>query len=109
MNITLSKSAGFCPGVKRADITIGRLIRERGEKEDIYILGELIHNNVYNEYLKNNGVISLNEDEIEEKAKVKEIIREQPERFIELANIIRKENEQWQSTSQQLHTGQPIP
>lgn len=46
---------------------------------------------------------------IELKAKVKEIIREQPERFIELANIIRKDNEQWQSTSQQLHTGQPIP
>ena len=46
---------------------------------------------------------------IELKAKVKEIIREQPERFIELANIIRKENEQWQSTSQQLHTGQLIP
>lgn len=46
---------------------------------------------------------------IELKAKVKEIIREQPERFVELANIIRKDNEQWQSTSQQLHTGQPIP
>lgn len=46
---------------------------------------------------------------IELKAKVKEIIREQPERFIELANIIRKDNEQWQSTNQQLHTGQPIP
>lgn len=46
---------------------------------------------------------------IELKAKVKEIIREQPERFVELANIIRKDNEQCQSTSQQLHTGQPIP
>ena len=46
---------------------------------------------------------------IELKAKVKQIIREQPERFVELANIIRKDNEQWQSTRQQLHTGQLIP
>ena len=46
---------------------------------------------------------------IELKAKVKELIREQPERFIELANIMRKDTEQWQSTNQQLHTGQPIP
>lgn len=46
---------------------------------------------------------------IELKQKVKQLIKENPERFIELASIIRKENELWQSTSQQLHTGQPIP
>lgn len=46
---------------------------------------------------------------IELKQKVKQLIKENPERFIELANIIRKENELWQSTNQQQHTGQPIP
>lgn len=46
---------------------------------------------------------------IELKQKVKQLIKENPERFIELATIIRKDNEQWQSTSQQLHTEQPIP
>lgn len=46
---------------------------------------------------------------IELKQKVKQLIKENPERFIELASIIRKENELWQSTNQQQHTGQPIP
>lgn len=46
---------------------------------------------------------------IELKQKVKQLIKENPERFIELAIIIRKENELWQSTNQQQHTGQPIP
>ena len=40
---------------------------------------------------------------IELKQKVKQLIKENPE----LASIIRKDNEQWQSTSQQLHTEQP--
>ena len=46
---------------------------------------------------------------IELKQKVKQLIKENPERFIELASIMRKEDELWQSTSQQLHTGQPTP
>ena len=46
---------------------------------------------------------------IELKQKVKQLIKENPDRFIELASIIRKENELWQSTNQQQHTGQPIP
>ena len=46
---------------------------------------------------------------IELKQKVKQLIKENPKRFIELATIIRKDNEQWQSTNQQQHTGQPIP
>ena len=74
---------------------------------------------LYIPYIENGDIFSFKRENmeyfgrfygiIELKAKVKEIIREQPERFIELANIIRKDNEQWQSTNQQLHTGQPIP
>lgn len=46
---------------------------------------------------------------IELKRKVKELIKENPERFIELAHIIRKDYDLWLRSSQQLHTEQPIP
>ncbi len=64
MNVTLSKYAGFCPGVKRADITVRRLIAEREEGEQIFTLGHLIHNDIYNAELESQGVRSATLEEI---------------------------------------------
>jgi len=56
VKITLSKGAGFCPGVKRADIEIRRLISEKAYNERIYTLGSLIHNRGYTEELSALGI-----------------------------------------------------
>ncbi len=63
MKVTLSESAGFCPGVKRADAHVRELIESSGEK--IYTLGNLIHNRLYNEELKEMGVRALEISEVE--------------------------------------------
>lgn len=79
MNVTLSKYAGFCPGVKRADITVRRLIAERESGEQIFTLGHLIHNNHYNAELESFGVRSVSLGEIEAmlppKSKITVVIR----------------------------------
>ena len=59
MKINLSKYAGFCPGVKRADKEINRLIENRRPNEKIYTLGALIHNEIYTEGLKARGVYPI--------------------------------------------------
>ncbi len=59
MNINISKNAGFCPGVKRADKEINSLIGERKNGERIFTLGKLIHNDIYNNELKSRGVLSV--------------------------------------------------
>ena len=59
MEIILSKNAGFCPGVKRADDAIKALIKERKEGELIFTLGPLIHNGVYISSLEAEGVFSV--------------------------------------------------
>ncbi len=63
INITLSKNAGFCPGVRRADTEVRHLIDGRSADERIFTLGHLIHNGHYNERLESQGVhaISLSE------------------------------------------------
>ena len=65
MNVTLSKYAGFCPGVKRADITVKKLIKERLEGESVYTLGHLIHNPHYNAALEAQGVKSISIEELD--------------------------------------------
>ncbi len=69
MNITLSKNAGFCPGVKRADKEVMRLVCERQEGERIFTLGKLIHNDIYNENLASMGVFAIGIKELEEELK----------------------------------------
>ena len=64
MNITVAKGSGFCPGVKRADAEIMRLIKERKGNERIFTLGHLIHNRIYNESLAALGVRSVTLPEI---------------------------------------------
>ena len=63
--ITLAKKAGVCPGVKRAHDFVEKLILEaKGAK--IYTLGQLIHNEQYNESLRARGVFSVSLEEVEE-------------------------------------------
>lgn len=63
--ITLSKYAGFCPGVRRADEITRDLIARRSNNEKIYTLGYLIHNEHYNEELERLGVLSVGYDDVE--------------------------------------------
>ena len=58
MKVTLSEHAGFCPGVRRADVSVNRLLSER-KNTKIYTLGNLIHNRIYNEELERRGVKSI--------------------------------------------------
>ncbi len=79
MKVTLSEYAGFCPGVKRADRTIRRLINDRLPGEEIFTLGNLIHNRQYNQELESLGVRSITFSELEEmfplKSKTTVVIR----------------------------------
>ena len=65
MDIILSKYAGFCPGVRRADKIIQDLIKDRSTGDRIYTLGHLIHNRIYNEGLESSGVASIEIDDVE--------------------------------------------
>ena len=64
MEITVAKYAGFCFGVERAVSTVRDIIKEHRGKR-IYTLGLLIHNPVIIEDLRKNGVISIEEDEVD--------------------------------------------
>ena len=66
MSVTLSKSAGFCPGVRRADQCIHRLIENAERNEKIYTIGPLIHNRIYNEELASLGVGCISLSEVED-------------------------------------------
>ena len=58
-NIKLAKNAGFCYGVKRAvDTTIN--LKLKNPKENICVLGELIHNSHVISYLKSLGISTIN-------------------------------------------------
>ena len=59
MSVIVSKYAGFCPGVRRADDEIKKLINARGAGERIYTLGDLIHNGIYLNSLRELGVESI--------------------------------------------------
>ena len=59
MQIILSENAGFCPGVRRADMAVRALIDARQKNELIFTLGPLIHNGVYVSSLENEGVRSV--------------------------------------------------
>ncbi len=65
MEIILSKNAGFCPGVRRADDAVRALISKRNNGDKICTLGSLIHNRLYVDELKKQGVdvISISDAE----------------------------------------------
>ena len=56
MEIILSKNAGFCPGVRRADDAVRALMSKRNNGDKICTLGSLIHNRLYVDELKKQGV-----------------------------------------------------
>ncbi|MBE6679992.1 MAG: bifunctional 4-hydroxy-3-methylbut-2-enyl diphosphate reductase/30S ribosomal protein S1 [Ruminococcaceae bacterium] len=66
MRVTVAKEAGFCFGVKRATDFVEK---ELGGKYDIYILGHLIHNRIYNEHLAARGAKITTVEEVEDIAK----------------------------------------
>ena len=66
MIVTVAKEAGFCFGVKRATEFVEK---ELGGKADIYILGHLIHNRIYNEHLEARGAKIAAVSDVEEIAK----------------------------------------
>ena len=63
--VKLSEYAGFCPGVRRADKTVHELLLKHGGEARIYTLGHLIHNRLYNDALRENGVNSIDFDSVE--------------------------------------------
>ena len=66
MEIILSKNAGFCPGVRRADEAVRRLISERRKDDLIFTLGPLIHNGIYVSSLENEGVYPVDISKVQE-------------------------------------------
>ncbi len=65
MSITVAKNAGFCFGVKRATDRLEAAIAQRRAGERIFTLGNIIHNDVYNFFLRESGVKVLRIDEVE--------------------------------------------
>ena len=63
--IIIGKDSGFCFGVKRAAETVEKCIVEAAKGEEIYTLGKLIHNDVFNARLADRGVSSIPEEDIE--------------------------------------------
>ena len=62
--ITVAENAGFCFGVKRATGEIEHSLDEAvGER--IYIIGELIHNPIYTQSLKDRGVVTIDVSDAE--------------------------------------------
>jgi len=60
--IRVAKNAGFCFGVRQATSTIEELIKNKTQGDVICTLGKLIHNDQYNEFLKENGVCVIDVD-----------------------------------------------
>ena len=64
MTVTVSKFAGFCPGVRRATQHIESILSDHAYDE-VHILGELIHNQIYLDSIYRRGVRSVTFSEIE--------------------------------------------
>ena len=56
IHVTVAKNAGFCFGVARAAKFVEQEISTAIPNERIYTLGKLIHNDTYNNHLKECGV-----------------------------------------------------
>ena len=92
MEIILSKNAGFCPGVKRADQKVRHLANNKGDNDLIYTLGPLIHNRVYVSSLNDIGVNVI------ELSDVERIVSENPQKNITIVirtHGITKESEEF--------------
>ena len=63
--ITVAKSAGFCPGVSHAVSTAEQLLSAKGANEEICTFGMLIHNNRVIDRLGSAGARIIDEQDIE--------------------------------------------
>lgn len=61
-DIKVSEYSGFCFGVKRAVDMINNSLDTTDKR--IYCLGELIHNRIFNESLRQKGVVFIGKDEV---------------------------------------------
>ena len=68
MSVKIAAESGFCFGVKRATDYVESLI-ERDDVSGIYILGKLIHNDIYNRGLTERGVRTISPDAVFEEAR----------------------------------------
>ena len=66
--ITVAKHAGFCFGVKRATDCLEKALADALPGERVCTLGQLIHNEVYNESLRRRGVENVSVEQLEELA-----------------------------------------
>ncbi len=60
MKVVVPKHSGFCPGVKRAERRLFAQ-KEKRNRNPLAILGDLIHNRGYIEYLKGRGIETIQE------------------------------------------------
>ena len=102
MEITVSKNAGFCPGVRRADEGVMELVHARSKNSLIFTLGNLIHNRIYVESLESHGVKSIDLGDAER------IVRENPDKeifFVIRTHGIPKPDEEYLRNLTKLHSG----
>ena len=71
--ITLAKSSGFCPGVKRAVSELDSIIKNNPDAR-IYTLGDIIHNRIFNESLLKSGIGKITFDELDTLPKSEKVI-----------------------------------
>ena len=90
MNIEIAKNAGFCFGVKRATDRLEEAIA-KGAGERLYTLGTLIHNDVYNHQLAEQGVRITTIHEVE--ALAESACEQSPVRVFVRAHGIPKEDQ----------------
>lgn len=62
--VVLAEHAGFCFGVQRATDRLEEALANAASGERVCTLGQLIHNEGYNERLKKRGVLTVTEGEI---------------------------------------------
>lgn len=63
--IIIAKNSGFCFGVNRACTSLTEAVESEGKDTDIYTLGNLIHNEIFNSRMKACGVTTISNDEID--------------------------------------------
>ena len=81
LNLEIDPSSGFCFGVVKAIETIENELDNNGI---LYCLGDIVHNNMEMDRLRNKGMISINNDELNEIKSNKIFIRahgEPPETY----------------------------
>ena len=71
--ITVAKNAGFCFGVKRATDTIEKRCADP-DAPRLFIIGELIHNGIYNRQLRERGVSIIGVEDAERIAHESDLI-----------------------------------